>query len=151
MIRLSIFMFLFCLSFQNLVLGQSVTFYPWQSFLEFSSNPENRVWAQARIQGNSVFSSMNTEFSGHLTVSKRENGQFYVGPGVQVNFLNPLNDREILNGYFLNIGTRQYPFANKKAIGLSFEISPYVSSSLDIGTWRYLMGLTYSFNRKKRK
>ncbi len=151
MVRLSILAFFIFLSFQNLVSGQSVTYYPWQSFLEISSNPENRLWVQTRIQGNSVFSSMNTEFSGHVTISKRENGQFYIGPGVQVNFLNPLNDREILNGYFLNIGTRQYPFASKKAIGLTFEISPYVSSSLDIGTWRYLMGLTYSFNRKRKK
>jgi hypothetical protein len=91
---------------------------------------------------------MNTELAPMLTIKKNEKSVFYVGPGVQFNFLNHLNDRKVLNGYFLNIGTRVYPFEKVKQVGIAFEISPYANKDFDIGTWRYLFGASYSFGRK---
>jgi hypothetical protein len=128
--------------------SQTVTYYPWQSFFEISSNPRKTLWLQFRVQGNSVFSSMNTEIAPMITFKKNEEAVFYFGPGAQVNFLNGLNDKETLNGFFLNIGTRAYPFEKYKNIGVAFEISPYANQDFDIGTWRYLMGLSYSFGKK---
>jgi hypothetical protein len=72
----------------------------------------------------------------------------YVGPGVQINLLNHVNDKKLLNGYFLNVGTRVYPFEKTKEVAIAFELSPYASKDFDIGTWRYLFGVSYSFGRK---
>ncbi len=127
--------------------SQTFTFYPFQSLLEVSSNPRNSVWMQFRIQGNSVFSSMNTEIAPMITLKKNPKAVFYFGPGVQFNLLNSLNEKDILNGYYLNIGTRAYPFEKYKNIGIAFEISPYANKDFDIGTWRYLFGVSYSFGK----
>jgi hypothetical protein len=128
--------------------SQTVTYYPTNSLLELSSNPRNRLWLQFRIQGNSVFSSMNTEIAPMLTIKKNPKSVFYFGPGVQVNLLNDLNNKSVLNGYFLNIGSRMYPFEKYKQVGIAFELSPYANKDFDIGTWRYLFGLSYSFGQK---
>lgn len=129
--------------------SQTFTFYPWQSQLEISSNPQNRLWLQFRIQGNSVFSSMNTEIAPMITIKKNPKSVFYFGPGVQFNLLNELNEKKILNGYFLNIGTRVYPFEKTKNVGIAFELSPYANQDFDIGTWRYLFGVSYSFGKRE--
>jgi hypothetical protein len=128
--------------------SQTLTYYPWQSLFELSSSPQKTLWLQFRIQGNSVFSSMNTEIAPMITFKKNEKSVFYFGPGAQFNLLNKLNDKKTLNGYFLNIGGRSYPFEKYKNVGIVFEISPYANQDFDIGTWRYLFGVSYSFNKK---
>ncbi len=125
--------------------SQTVTYYPWQSLFEVSTNPQRTLWLQFRLQGNSVFSSMNTEIAPMITFKKNEKSIFYFGPGAQINLLNDLNDKEILNGYFFNIGTRVYPFEKTKNVAIAFELSPYANKDFDIGTWRYLFGLSYTF------
>lgn len=143
-ISLSIIL-LFCLQTAH---SQTFTYYPWASQFEISTDPSHTLWLQFRLQGNSVFSSMNTEVAPMITFKKNPKSVFYFGPGVQFNFLNELNDKETLNGYFLNIGTRVYPFENASKVGIAFELSPYANKDFDIGTWRYLFGLSYSFGRK---
>ncbi len=143
-----IILVLFIFIFVQKAHSQTVTFYPWQSLLEVSSNPQKSLWLQLRIQGNSVFSSMNTEIAPMITFKKNPKSVFYFGPGVQFNILNELNDKKILNGYFLNIGTRIYPFEKTKNVGIAFELSPYANQDFDIGTWRYLFGVSYSFGKK---
>ena len=128
--------------------AQALTYYPWNSLLEVSSNPDKTLWVQLRLQGNSVFSSMNTEFATMITVKKNEKSTIYIGPGFQFNLLNKLNEKSTLNGYLLNIGTRIYPFEKLKPAGITFEISPYANKNWDIGTWRYLFGISYNFGRK---
>ncbi|MES2797648.1 MAG: hypothetical protein V4683_16895 [Bacteroidota bacterium] len=88
---------------------------------------------------------MNTEIAPMITFKKNEKSIFYFGPGAQINLLNDLNDKEILNGYFFNIGTRVYPFEKTKNVAIAFELSPYANKDFDIGTWRYLFGLSYTF------
>jgi hypothetical protein len=128
--------------------SQTFTYYPWQSQFEISTAPYRTLWLQFRLQGNSVFSSMNTEIAPMITFKKNEKSAFYFGPGVQFNLLNQLNEKETLNGYFLNLGTRVYPFEKTKQVGIAFELSPYANKDFDIGTWRYLFGISYSFGRK---
>jgi hypothetical protein len=129
--------------------AQTLTFYPNQSWLEVSTSPKRVVWGQLRIQGNSLFTGMNTEVAPHFTVAKNEKTLFYVGPGVQFNLLNYYQDKDVLNGFTLNMGTRIYAFEKNKRAAISFEISPYASKEFDIGTWRYLFGLSYSFGKNK--
>jgi hypothetical protein len=129
--------------------SQTLTFYPNLSWLEVSTSPKKVVWAQLRIQGNSLFTGMNTEIAPHFTVAKNSNNLFYVGPGVQFNVLNYYQGKKILNGYTLNMGTRIYPFKENKRAAVAFELSPYASSAFDIGAWRYLFGLSYSFGKNK--
>lgn len=125
--------------------SQTFTYYPWNSLFEISTNPQKTLWLQFRIQGNSVFSSMNTEVAPMITFLKNEKAVFYFGPGAQFNLLNKLNEKETLNGYFLNVGTRIYPFEKTPEVGIAFELSPYANKDFDIGTWRYLFGVSYSF------
>lgn len=129
----------------ELAYSQTVTYYPWNSLLEISTDPQRTLWLQFRIQGNSVFSSMNTEIAPMITFKKNDKSVFYFGPGVQINLLNKLNDKETLNGYFLNVGSRVYPFEKAPNVGIAFELSPYANKDFDIGTWRYLFGVSYSF------
>ena len=136
------------IGFAQIAQSQTFTYYPWQSQFEISSNPKNRLWLQFRIQGNSVFSSMNTEIAPMITIKKNPKSVFYFGPGLQFNLLNHLNEKSTLNGYFLNIGTRVYPFEKAKNVGIAFEISPYAAKDFDIGTWRYLFGASYTFGQK---
>lgn len=125
--------------------SQTVTYYPWNSLFELSTDPRRSLWLQFRVQGNSVFSSMNTEIAPMITFKKNEKSVFYFGPGAQFNLLNELNEKEILNGYFLNVGSRIYPFDKTPNVGIAFELSPYANKDFDIGTWRYLFGVSYSF------
>ncbi len=125
--------------------SQTLTYYPWNSLLELSTNPRKVLWAQLRVQGNSVFTSMNTEFGPMLSFAKRDKVVYYFGPGVQFNVLNSQQDKDLLNGYFLNIGSRVNPFEKYNKVGVAFEISPYANKDFDIGTWRYLLGISYSF------
>ncbi len=143
--KIASFLLLFTIS--QMAKSQTFTYYPFQSLLELSSNPKKSLWMQFRIQGNSVFSSMNTEIAPMFTIKKNPKSTFYLGPGVQFNLLNSLNDKDILNGYFFNIGTRAYPSEKYKNLGIAFEISPYANKDFDIGTWRYLLGISYSFGK----
>jgi hypothetical protein len=133
---------LFCGSFAY---SQTVTYYPWNSLLELSSSPQKPLWLQLRLQGNSVFSSMNTELGAMITLSRKPKAVYYFGPGIQFNLLNGQQDKDLLNGYYLNIGTRVRPSEKYKKVGIAFEISPYAAKAFDIGTWRYLLGVSYSF------
>jgi hypothetical protein len=140
-----IFALIFMLFLQKTSLSQTLTYYPWNSFLELSTSPKKAVWAQIRIQGNSVFSSMNTEIGAMLKLKSKGKAHYYMGPGMQVNLLNDTQDKDVLNGYYFNFGSRIYPFEKYPKVGVAFEISPYANKEFDIGTWRYLLGLSYSF------
>jgi hypothetical protein len=146
MFKKILFLSILCIA-THFAQSQTLTYYPWQSQFEISSSPQKTLWLQFRIQGNSVFSSMNTEIAPMITFKKNPKSVFYFGPGAQFNLLNKLNDKDILNGYFLNIGGRSYPFEKYKNVGIVFEISPYSSKDFDIGTWRYLFGVSYSFKK----
>ena len=75
MLKKTLIVLLF-LTYIQIAHSQTVTYYPWQSMFEVSSNPQSTLWLQFRVQGNSVFSSMNTEIAPMITFKKNEKSIF---------------------------------------------------------------------------
>ncbi len=125
--------------------SQSVTYYPFNSQLAFSTNPQKQLWAEARVQTNSFFSGLNTEIAPMLNLKQTPNANYYAGLGVQFNPLNSLVNRAWLNGYFLSGGVRVRPFEKLPNVALAFEVTPYVAKKFDIGTFRTWFGISYEF------
>ncbi len=131
----------------HFVHAQAVTYYPFNSMLSVSSNPNKAFWTDFRFQMNSYFSSLSTEISPMVTFRQKERLKFYAGGGIKANFLNTLNPdeskRKILEGYFLNVGMRASPIEKLPKFQLVFELSPYANSNFDLGVFRANLGIGY--------
>jgi hypothetical protein len=129
--------------------AQSVAYYPFSSILSVSTNPESRVWGDLRFQTNSYFSSLSTEIAPAVNINKNPKGRYYLGGGLRINYLAPLQgDGKLLEGYFLNVGVRSAPFEKIPQIQIAFEVSPYVARNLESGLFRTRLGLAYNFSHK---
>jgi hypothetical protein len=129
--------------------AQSVSYYPFNSILSVSTNPELRVWGDLRFQTNSYFSSLSTEIAPAVNLNKNPKGRYYLGGGLRINYLAPLQgDGKLLEGYFFNVGVRSAPFEKIPQIQIAFEVSPYVASNFESGLFRTRLGLAYNFSRK---
>ncbi len=142
---LAIFFILFSAAFTGF--SQSVVYYPFNSLLSVSTNPSNRLWLDVRFQTNSYFSSLSTEVAPAINLNKNPKARFYLGGGAKMNFLNQLADKDILEGYFMNIGFRSSPFEKYKKVQIAFEVSPYAVSSFELGVFRTHLGIGYNFSR----
>ena len=127
--------------------SQSIVYYPFNSLLGFSSNTQKRVWIDAKLQTNSYFSSLSTDIAPQINVNKNSRARIFVGGGIKLNYLNVIENKNILDGFFANAGVRASPFEKNKRIQIAFEISPFVNKNLDIGIFRSHLGFGYSFNK----
>jgi hypothetical protein len=127
--------------------AQSIVYYPFNSLLGVSTNPDKNLWLDVKLQTNSYFSSLGTEISPEINLSHRPMAKIFAGAGLKLNYLNAVNNRNILEGFFLNTGLRATPFAKQKQIQIAFELSPYVAKKLDIGVFRSHLGIGYNFSR----
>jgi hypothetical protein len=141
-----VFLFFTC---SNYIHAQSVVYYPFNSVLGISSNPAHAVWVDVKLQTNSYFSSLSTDISPEFTVKKTPKSLTYLGVGAKLNYLNLIENNNILEGYFLNFGVRVMPFEKYKRIHIAFEISPYAGRNFDIGVFRSNLGIGYDFSKKK--
>jgi hypothetical protein len=129
--------------------AQSVAYYPFNSILSVSTNPELKVWADFRFQTNSYFSSLSTEIAPAINLNKNPKGRYYLGGGVRINYLAALQgDTKMLEGYFFNLGVRSAPFEKIPQIQIAFEVSPYVARNFESGLFRTRLGLAYNFSHK---
>jgi hypothetical protein len=140
----------FCL---QIAYSQAVTYYPFNSVLSVSSNPNRVVWVDCRFQMNSYFSSLSTELLPMFNISKREKAKFYVGVGARFNFINYITQtdpekQKPLEGYSLNVGVRASPIPKIPRLQVVFEISPYANKNFDLGLLRANLGLGYVFGKK---
>jgi len=127
--------------------SQSIVYYPFNSLLGFSSNTQKRVWIDAKLQTNSYFSSLSTDIAPQININKNSKARIFVGSGIKLNYLNVIENKNILDGFFANAGVRASPFEKNKRIQIAFEISPFVNKNLDIGIFRSHLGIGYSFNK----
>ncbi len=131
----------------HLVKAQAIGYYPFNSMLSIASNPNKVFWMDFRFQMNSYFSSLSTEISPMINFRQKERANFYVGGGLKANFLNTLNPdenkRNILEGYFLNVGMRASPIEKLPKFQLIFELSPYSNTNFDLGVFRANLGIAY--------
>jgi hypothetical protein len=134
--------------------AQAFTYYPFNSILSIASNPNKPVWVDARFQMNSYFSSLSTEISPMINLTKGEKAKLYIGAGIKANFLNYLNTdaqkRNPLEGYFLDFGVRVSPFEKVPQFQGVFELSPYANKQFDLGIFRANLGIAYVFGKKKK-
>ncbi|MBK9935765.1 MAG: hypothetical protein IPP05_16865 [Cytophagaceae bacterium] len=74
---------------------------------------------------------------------------YYAGGGFKLNYLNAIENNNILEGFMLNTGVRIMPVDKFKRFHVAFEVSPYVTRKMDIGLMRTFLGLGYNFSGKK--
>lgn len=129
--------------------AQSVVYYPFNSVLGVSSNPNNLFWADFRIFTNSYFTSVTGEISPQFTVYSTPKADYYTGVGLKLNFYNMFNNYNPVEGYFMNAGVKIRPFEKFKKVHIAFEISPYAVRQMDMGLFRTMLGIGYNFNQWK--
>ncbi|MGR3811483.1 hypothetical protein [Jiulongibacter sp. NS-SX5] len=128
--------------------SQSVAYYPFNSVLSVSTNPDASVWLDGRFQMNSFFSSLATEVAPAVNLNANPKGRYYLGGGVRFNALAALADNRFMEGYFLNIGVRSAPIEKYPQIQFAFELTPFVASDFESGLFRSRLGVAYNFSRK---
>ncbi len=134
--------------------SQAFTYYPFNSIFSIASNPNKPVWVDFRFQMNSYFSSLSTDISPMINLTKGPKAKFYIGAGIKANFLNYLNTdaskRNPLEGYFFNLGVRVSPIEKLPQFQGVFELSPYANKQFDLGIFRANLGVAYVFGKRKK-
>lgn len=126
----------------------AISYYPIQSILSLSSNTERLVWADYKVETNTFILNLNMEVSPKINVKRTTLANYYVGPGFGFNATNAVQDLPLINGYFIDIGTRIKPISKCRNVQIVFEISPYINYELGGGNLRTRLGIAYNFNRK---
>src|SRR4051812_29578806 len=98
----------------------AVSYYPFQSILSISSNTEKLIWLDYRVETNSFVSNLNMEFSPMWNIKRTAWVNYYIGPGVSFNPVYAAADVPVLNGYFLDFGTRIKPIQKYTGVQLIF-------------------------------
>lgn len=129
--------------------AQSVVYYPFNSVVGVSTNPNNLFWMDFRVFTNSYFTSVTTEISPQFNIASTERADYYVGGGVKLNVYNAFHNYNPVEGYFLNAGVKVRPFDKFKRLHIAFEISPYAVREMDAGLFRTMLGIGYNFNQWK--
>ncbi len=127
--------------------AQSIVYYPFNSLLALSTNPDKKLWLDVKLQTNSYFSSLSSEISPEFNLNNNPKATFYVGLGMKLNYLNVFQGNKILDGYFFNSGVRTSPFEKQKKVQIIFELSPFAGRNFDIGLLRSYFGVGYNFSR----
>lgn len=133
--------------FGTTTVAQSVVYYPFNSVLGISTNPSKAIWLDVKFQTNSYFSSLSTDISPEINLKKTPKSITYLGGGLKMNYLNVIENNNILEGYFMNFGVRLMPFEKYKKVQIAFEVSPYAGRKFDIGVFRTNFGIGYNFSR----
>lgn len=126
--------------------AQSFVYYPISSVFGISTNPDKRIWLDLRFQTNSYFSSLGTDIAPEINIVSKPRVKYYMGAGIRINYLNIVENKNALEGYFFNSGVRVSPFEKNKKIQLAFEISPFVSKNAEIGLLKSSIGIGYNFS-----
>lgn len=125
--------------------AQTISYYPFNSQLAFSTKNSSVVFFEARVQMNSATSLITTEIGPQFKLSEKNNTLFYLGGGVNVGWLNDvyIKNASNLKGYYGSLGVRSYPFEKVRKLGLNFEITPYTDSQFATGLMRAWLGVSY--------
>ena len=140
---------LFSLSIMFVRAQVAISYYPFQSILSLSSNTENTLWGDFRIETNTFFGNINME--PHLMINLKRSSwvNYYSGFGVNINPLNSASNISVLNGYTIDFGVRIKPIQIHSNFQVLFEISPYLNKQFDGGILRTYLGLAYNFGKEK--
>jgi hypothetical protein len=121
----------------------SVAYYPFNNFVSVSSNSDRLLWVDARVQTNTVFASLSTTICPMINVVRKDQVNYYTGLGVRFN-------RDVLEGYSLQIGVRVKPIPFVPNLRVAFEIAPYARKDFKLGSLQSFLGIAYQFGKKKQ-
>lgn len=127
----------------------SVTYYPLNSILSVSTNPDRAVWLDARLQTNTALGALSTTLCPMINVVRKPTINYYVGAGINLNPLTSLNDERFVRGYSAHVGVRFIPLSFLPKFRVAFELSPYTQSNFKYGNLYSYLGLIYQFQKKK--
>ncbi|MBO0930212.1 hypothetical protein [Fibrella aquatilis] len=135
--------------FPAVAFGQaSVAYYPFNNLFTVSTNPNNPVWLDARLQTNSLFDGLSTTFCPMVNVSRTEQTTYYVGGGVRLTALNALVGDKVLDGYSLHVGVRVAPVMTMPNLRVAFELSPSAAANFKSGVFYSYLGIVYQFTKR---
>lgn len=140
-----------CLLTQKQLLAQvAISYYPFQSILSVSTNPNKKLFVDFKIETNNFVSNFNMEFSPKINIKRSEKVNYYFGIGISINPVNSFANLPITNGYFIDFGVRAKPFEKHNNLQIVFEISPYVNREINGGNLRTRIGIAWNFVRKTK-
>ena len=122
----------------------AISYYPIQSVLSVSSNPDKLLWADLKMETNTFFSNINLEFDVMINIKRTDWVNYYTGLGINLNPTSGLEDLDYTNGYVIPIGARIKPIQKHTKFQVVFEIAPYFSPEFDGGMVRTLLGISYN-------
>ncbi len=130
--------------------AQAISFYPFRDILSIATNPSRPIWADFRVQTNSLTSGFNTETALMVNLAYTRNANIYAGAGTNFGIVGAIKDNNsLIIGYMSALGVRAYPFEKLPAISCNFELSPYVNPQGEAGRLRAWLGVGYNFGKKK--
>ena len=129
----------------------SISYYPFNSYLAVSTNPDKTLWFETRIVFNTLTNSLVTEIAPMVTFSRNQTATYYAGVGINMYPLKAFDNDNVLNAYVLSVGVRAYPFEKAQRVGINFELSPLGYKKLDLGNFRAFFGLSYRFGDRTFK
>ena len=127
----------------------AVTYFPFQSVLGISSNPERRLWGGVTAQTNTFITNVSLELQGMANLKRGDWVNYYAGLGVNANPVPALNDLPLVNGYTFTAGARIKPLSQYRNVQVVFELTPYTNAHFDGGYLRTMLGIAYNFRRRE--
>lgn len=76
---------------------------------------------------------------------------YYIGAGISINPTNAYANLPLVNGYFVDFGTRVKPIKSSSQLQVVFELSPYINRAFSSGNLRTSLGVAWNFEHKKDK
>jgi hypothetical protein len=134
-----------CLSLSVGFAQVSVAYYPWNSLLSVSSNPNRPIWIDGRLQTGTPLGAFNTAVIPMVNFVRKPTYIVYAGAGVNLNPFTNINGERFVKGYSAHIGTRFVPVSFVPKFRIALEISPYTQSNFKFGNLYSYLGLVYQF------
>ena len=129
----------------------NIAYYPWNNLLGISTNTNKLIWLDLKSEVNTFFGNLNTEQSLQLNIKRTEFVNYYTGIGISTNYIRATHDGKIINGYYVNFGSRIKPINKVPGLQIIAEISPYLNREFQSGILRFNLGIGYQFSKKKNK
>ena len=129
----------------------NIAYYPWNNLLGISTNTNKLIWFDLKSEVNTFFGNLNTEQSLQLNIKRTEFVNYYTGIGISTNYIRATHDGKIINGYYVNFGSRIKPINKVPGLQIIAEISPYLNREFQSGILRFNLGIGYQFSKKKNK
>jgi hypothetical protein len=127
----------------------AISYYPFNNVVSLSSNTNNLIWGDLRLETNTFYGVINTEPHFMFNFKRTDWVNYYGGLGVSLYPFQEDSEIGILNGYSLDVGVRVKPIEKHRNFQVLFELSPYFNKDFDGGLFRVLLGIGYNFEKKK--